>query len=300
MSATTIAAARHERQDKRAGVVTGIIPRHSEAFENHADYNGLLSEGIQDGRLREALLGTVGDRHGLALPKSATFAELSPASVSMPLSGKGVEEFASHTVYKLPRDTLHDPGGACKFDLVHRFDLLGPDELNDGLRRWALHREKKCYTARNDILARKGIPAQIGDVGKVRSNRGGYQSHPNLFEQWIRDAMEKDPSDPATRRFAQRRFASSPVTSANGPLEGPRSLAARSKAESAEVDGWHHIRELHRLTSEALDQLCRDASADEEMACARVGYGTLRDAAAWVNVNRADDLNRKCMFEHTC
>jgi len=260
MSATSIAAARQQRQRYQpadSGSQTALLPAAS---------------GTQDARLRTVLMGTRSLKDGIALQNGATFDLLSPRKTSMPLTGAVASEmFESHTAFYLPCE------GSAEHNVIHKFVVRDTRVLNEELEDWALFREGKYSAARIAILARTGVPSQLKDLGKVVSNRGGYQSMANLWDvgPWDARACSQfvdDPGQPATRRFGQ------PA----GQPPAPQEMVGRK-----------HCRVLHRIASQALEQI-RQAATDANRgapssvtpARARISPGS-----AWLNVNRGSDVN---------
>jgi len=236
--------------------------------------------GTQDVRLRKALMGHASFKDGLAISTTSTFEALpSGAGVSVPLSGRGEVEFSAHHTFRLPREG----GQPHECDVVHRFSVRTPHDLNAGIREWALHREHKANAARHDILARTGLLSQIKDLGKIVSNRGGYQSHPDLFSTC-------DPTHASKQRGG---------TGGKG-AKGAKGATGLLTEAADELTGLRHCRELHRVASEALDQLSRDQTVQkngregvpEGWNAAQCKTPTrFHQASAWLNVNRADDVN---------
>ena len=269
MSAKAIAAARHQRQDHR---LIGTQPDSSVGATLPP-----ATAGIQDVGLRKALLGSALPRRedGLLLPQTSTFEPIVPQPMDVPLTGHGKQEFARHTVYYLPRETAPD-----QEDVVHCFSLRDAGVMNDGIYNWALRKEAKFEAARAGILLRTGVPSQFKDLGKVVSNRGGYQSHPDLFER-----QQSNPAQAATRRFAVPGLPTVPT-------------------DVQDAVGLVHCHELHRIASEALEQLGRDRELtaleqlerDRELTQPVSELGEQHrtrflPATSWLNVNRAADVN---------
>ena len=257
MSAKAIAAARHQRQDHR---LIGTQPDSSVGATLPP-----ATAGIQDVGLRKALLGSALPRRedGLLLPQTSTFEPIVPQPMDVPLTGHGKQEFARHTVYYLPRETAPD-----QEDVVHCFSLRDAGVMNDGIYNWALRKEAKFEAARAGILLRTGVPSQFKDLGKVVSNRGGYQSHPDLFER-----QQSNPAQAATRRFAVPGLPTVPT-------------------DVQDAVGLVHCHELHRIASEALEQLGRDRELTQPVSELGEQHRTrFLPATSWLNVNRAADVN---------
>jgi hypothetical protein len=185
----------------------------------------------------------------LALPEAATFEPLLPTAVDMALSSVAALEFSEHTSFAVPHESSDE------VDVVHRFRLKHSARLNAGLERWALHKEQQA------ALAAANAPEQVAGV-RV-SNRGGFQSAPDLF---IKPAP---------------------------PLPG-EATAAPAKKLAEEALGRRCCRALHALVSAAVDIINGDegsTSAAEQLTLAERGDGSLRhDALGWINLIASDDL----------
>ena len=185
----------------------------------------------------------------LALPEAATFEPLLPAAVDMALSSVAALEFSEHTSFAVPHESSDE------VDVVHRFRLKHSARLNAGLERWALHKEQQA------ALAAANAPEHVAGV-RV-SNRGGFQSAPDLF---IKQAP---------------------------PLPG-EATAAPAKELADEALGRRCCRALHALVSAAVDIINGDEgsiSAAEQLTLAERGDGSLRhDALGWLHLIASDDL----------
>ena len=185
----------------------------------------------------------------LALPEAATFEPLLPAAVDMALSSVAALEFSEHTSFAVPHESSDE------VDFVHRFRLKHSARLNAGLERWALHKEQQA------ALAAANAPEHVAGV-RV-SNRGGFQSAPDLF---IKQAP---------------------------PLPG-EATAAPAKEMADEALGRRCCRALHALVSAAVDIINGDEgsiSAAEQLTLAERGDGSLRhDALGWLHLIASDDL----------
>ena len=185
----------------------------------------------------------------LALPEDATFEPLLPAAVDMALSSVAALEFSEHTSFAVPHESSDE------VDVVHRFRLKHSARLNAGLERWALHKEQQA------ALAAANAPEHVAGV-RV-SNRGGFQSAPDLF---IKQAP---------------------------PLPG-EATAAPAKEMADEALGRRCCRALHALVSAAVDIINGDEgsiSAAEQLTLAERGDGSLRhDALGWLHLIASDDL----------
>lgn len=122
--------------------------------------------------LRARLLA---ERTNLALPASTKFERLSakPSEVLL-LSGKAQKLFTAHLAYRLPcEDAPHQHDSIHR--LVVRFDIA--TKLNAALLKWALHKEAKAAK-----LAAQAAPHRGSDAAYQLSNRGGFQSYPDIFD----------------------------------------------------------------------------------------------------------------------
>ena len=98
--------------------------------------------------------------------------------------------------------------------------------------------------AKRDIVAGTLRPEQLGDLGKSQaSNRGGYQSLSNIFDTW---------SKGQTGTLPPLQLAASPRSQAELTL--PTASPTECIEDPQEVAGQPHLRNLHRIASEALDQ----------------------------------------------
>lgn len=125
----------------------------------------------------------------------------------MPLASEHI--FVAHLSYLLPA-TCSDG-----HDVVHRF-VLAPNvstPLNDALGSWALLKEARA--AKVASMANPPSPGRGSDAGYHLSNRGGYQSFPDVFDA--------------------------------------RALVA--EGDSDEARGRQHARLLHIIASRAIDEL---------------------------------------------
>ena len=293
MSASAIAAARHERQDRRN--FANAVP--SRPPPSHT----------QGARLHEALLGSEHNVTGnfLVLPPTSVFEEATPPLIEMPLTGRGAHDFVHHTVFHLSRDVKRGTGlDEQKVDAIHCF-VLRDSKLNSGIAEWALNRERKCAAAKHAMLARTIVPEQLDDLGKLNnSNRGGYQSQPNIFDIWPTSEQSASSGRDGHEQGMVHGISAPPEVHAAPGRDGRLGLYAPAEraGDGAELAGRPYLRELHRIASEALDQMSRDQMSRDQ---ARDGvlrgegapstYGTYRDGAAWVNVNRGGDANSACM-----
>ena len=140
-----------------------------------------------DGHLRALLLGS--DSTLLSVPGSSNFVALHPRPQLEPLLEHG-DLFKGHSAFRLPCDQPGEPPP--RLDTIHRFELCqqfseGADDgglegfpsldaLNASLTAWALHKEERGAQCANDES-----PGIRSDASMRVSNRGGYQSYPNMF-----------------------------------------------------------------------------------------------------------------------
>lgn len=127
-----------------------------------------------DDALRSTLMG----RGSTALPAVSTFERLLPKATNVVLTDAATK-FATHTTYELPCE----PSGARQLvDVVHRFTLQ---------RRvaWPLNERLLKLAERKEVLAMECEarlvhiePGPSSNAGVVKTNRGGYQSFGNVFE----------------------------------------------------------------------------------------------------------------------
>ena len=204
MSASTIAAARLRHQVDRS--------------DQHQRLPGALGL-LEEARVRSALLAF--DSGQLSLPEAATFEPLLPTGTDRPiLDPAAVEIFASHTTFDMPRF------GSDAVDVAHRFCLRdGGARLNQGLKKYALHMER--YARRSGAEPERLIsgvhmlphPRDRSASGVHISNRGGFQSYPDLFDYFdLLDCVQA--AGLASGRLARGREKTPTLSSTNGG--GPR------------------------------------------------------------------------------
>lgn len=274
MSASTIAAARLRHQVDRT--------------DQHQRLPGALGL-LEEARVRSALLAF--DSGQLSLPEAATFEPLLPTGTDMPiLDPAAVEIFASHTTFEMPRF------GSDAVDVAHRFCLRdGGARLNQGLKKYALHLER--YARRSGAEPEHLIsgvhmlphPRDRSASGVHISNRGGFQSYPDLFDYF--DLLDSVQASGQAGRLARGQEKTPPPV-ANFVLNE----WGRAAFGQDDLDGRRFCQELHRVAFAAIDDLQRargggagppEANAGQPGPVAIVSHR----ANAWLNVNRADDVN---------
>ena len=222
----------------------------------------------QAARLRLALLAA--DSGGLALSPTATFEPLLAVGTDVSLGVRASKLFASHTTYRLPRED-----GST--DTVHRFHMgSGAEMLNNGLKRFALHREGKARESRampaqlkdGTSMTKMPPPGRRADAGVSISNQGGYQSYPDLFDH--ADQLKHAPSAHASAGWSGAR-----------------------EFEDADLQGRRWCHELHQIASVAVEDCEWEGQLKDhgEGKLKDHGNGIPRAAHAWLNINRADDVN---------
>ena len=275
MSASTIAAARLRHQVDRS--------------DQHQRLPGALGL-LEEARVRSALLAF--DSGQLSLPEAATFEPLLPTGTDRPiLDPAAVEIFASHTTFDMPRF------GSDAVDVAHRFCLRdGGARLNQGLKKYALHMER--YARRSGAEPERLIsgvhmlphPRDRSASGVHISNRGGFQSYPDLFDYFdLLDCVQA--AGLASGRLARGREKTPPAV-ANFVLNE----WGRAAFGQDDLDGRRFCQELHRVACAAIDDLQRASGGGAGPPEANAGRpGSVANfshrANAWLNVNRADDVN---------
>mmetsp|Transcript_33033 Transcript_33033/g.107994 ORF Transcript_33033/g.107994 Transcript_33033/m.107994 type:complete len:322 (+) Transcript_33033:121-1086(+) len=121
----------------------------------------------------------------MKLPDTSTFEPLLPQATNVRLSVAAQNSLSTHTTYELPceRERVGDPPrGLQLMDVVHRFTLRRciASPLNESLLELA---ERKEQAAAECEMRLVHIPPGPGsNAGVVKTNKGGYQSYPDLFE----------------------------------------------------------------------------------------------------------------------
>jgi len=201
------------------------------------------SEGVAE-HPPEALLAALfaADSGALALPSTSTFEPLLPVAINVPLTPTAATAFASHTAFEVPREPSAAGVGSAGTVGVHRFCVNDKALLNEGLKSWALSKEAQASVA-------SAADDDEKVVGVSVSNRGGFQSAPDIFIRMPSPSPELE-----RENFAGRR----------------------------------HCRELHLLASVAIDEIngvVGALPAAEQLAASERGDETIRnDALAWLNV----------------
>ena len=120
----------------------------------------------------------------MKLPDTSTFEPLLPQATNVRLSVAAQNSLSTHTTYELPceRERVGAPRGLQLMDVVHRFTLRRciASPLNESLLELA---ERKEQAAAECEMRLVHIPPGPGsNAGVVKTNKGGYQSYPDLFE----------------------------------------------------------------------------------------------------------------------
>jgi len=137
----------------------------------------MADPGHAESPLRRCLLA----RGALSLPVASTFEPLDPVATNVPLSA-AASAFATHTAYEVPCVPIIGCTDEPLVDVVHRFTLqrrVGCP-LNERLTRWALHKERLAKECEDRLVHPPAGPGS--DAGVRKTNVGGYQSYPDLFE----------------------------------------------------------------------------------------------------------------------
>lgn len=121
----------------------------------------------------------------IALPATSSFEPLLPLATNVPLSAAAQNTISTHTTYELPCEYENEGipiGDLQQVDVVHRFTLQRrvAAPLNERLVKLA---EKKEQLALACEMSFAHIPPGPGSyAGVVKTNKGGYQSYHDLFE----------------------------------------------------------------------------------------------------------------------
>jgi hypothetical protein len=120
-----------------------------------------------------------------ALPPTATFEPLLPQATNVPLSAAAQTMISTHTTYELPCENENEgvpKDGHQQIDVVHRFTLQRRVAwpLNEKLVKLAKRKEQLALECEMRLVH---IPPGRGsNAGVVKTNKGGYQSYHDLFE----------------------------------------------------------------------------------------------------------------------
>ena len=126
--------------------------------------------------------------------QSATFEPLLPLATNVPLSAAAQTTISTHTTYELPCE--HENEGipmsnVQQVDVVHRFTLqrrvAGP--LNDRLVKLAERKERLALECEMRLVHTPAGPGS--NAGVVKTNKGGYQSYHDLFEDQASKACKE-------------------------------------------------------------------------------------------------------------
>ena len=213
-----------------------------------ADWQTANSTEVADPWLHRALLALdTTPAASLALQPSARFRRLRPAASNVELTAVD-GPFATHTTYELPVDT-----GDPLIDVLHRFQLrervLQP--LNAALVSWSLERERLAKACEERLV--HAPPGAGSDASMSKTNVGGYQSYPDVFDDSY--VSPKDPDD--------------------------------------DTEWFRAARELRRVVNEAMDELGDQVQFDAEDEAHRPDRAAAvpHAAYAWLNVNRSGHSN---------
>jgi len=121
----------------------------------------------------------------MALPATSTFEQLLPEATNVRLSVPAQRTMSTHTTYELPCEHESEgvpPGDLQLVDVVHRFTLQRRVAwpLNERLSELAVRKEQLAIQSERRVVH---IPPGPGsNAGVVKTNKGGYQSYHDLFE----------------------------------------------------------------------------------------------------------------------
>ena len=210
----------------------------------------------EDENTLDAILRAAGSCN-LCLPSSATFEPLLPKAIDVS------SKLGGHCTYELPRDhgcPLYDSSGSGDDDLtdtIHCFALASDGTIPLNVRLCAAALER-------EEAARAIDDDSLPGAGVCQTNSGGFQSQGTLFD------THEDPCEHAS-------------------LESFRELHARASAAMVEVlDGGAAVADA--------DFWAPTGWKGEASTTADTATEELQPAYAWLNVNRATDMN--CMHVH--
>ena len=120
----------------------------------------------------------------MALP-AATFEPLLPLATDVPLSVAARDTMSTHTTYELPCEHENEgipEGDLQQIDVVHRFTLQPhvARPLNEKLVNLAESKEQLALECEMSLVHTP--PGPTSNAGVVKTNKGGYQSYHDLFE----------------------------------------------------------------------------------------------------------------------
>jgi len=128
---------------------------------------------------RSALSSLLAGRGSTALPVSSTFEMLLPQATNVMLSVAAAKNLSTHTTYELPCEHVSEPQ---LFDVVHRFTVQRRVALRLN-ERLTILAERKLQLATNCEMRLVHIsPGPGSNAGVIKTNKGGYQSYHDLFE----------------------------------------------------------------------------------------------------------------------
>ena len=118
-------------------------------------------------------------RGSMMLPATSTFEPLLPWATNVILSSAAAKKLSTHTTYELPCEDVGEPQ---LFDMVHRFTLQRrlALPLNQKLTKLAERKEQLASECEMRLVHTPPGPGSNASV--VKTNRGGYQSYHDLFE----------------------------------------------------------------------------------------------------------------------
>ena len=118
-------------------------------------------------------------RGSTMLPASSTFEPLLPRATNVILSGAAAKKLSTHTTYELPGEHVGEPQ---LFDVVHRFTVQRRVALALNERLTKLAERKHQLATRCEMRPVHTPPGPGSNAGMVMTNKGGYQSYHDLFE----------------------------------------------------------------------------------------------------------------------
>jgi len=118
-------------------------------------------------------------RGSMMLPATSTFEPLLPRATNVMLSGAAAKKLSTHTTYELPCEYVGEPQ---LFDVVHRFTVQRRVALplNERLTKLAERKHQRAVSCEARLVHTP--PGPGSDAGVVKTNKGGYQSYHDLFE----------------------------------------------------------------------------------------------------------------------
>ena len=125
---------------------------------------------------------------------AATFEPLLPLPTNVPLSAAAQDAISTHTTYELPCEHENEgvpKGGLQQVDVVHRFTLQRHVAwpLNERLVKLAERKEQLALECEMRLV--RIPPGPDSNAGVVMTNKGGYQSYHDLFEDGSPEACNE-------------------------------------------------------------------------------------------------------------